>query len=73
MGRHGADDYDSIASKKVLKDGGGAQVSVHSSHRYHSKFLSDVVQALSSVDRGLIPNRVEINPEDESGNHYRLT
>ncbi len=88
LGRHGADDYDNIDSNVVLidaanyaksdatkdlKDRGGSQVSVHSSHRYHPNILSDVVQVLSSKDRDLIANRVEIHPEDELHNHYRLT
>ena len=89
LGRHGAEDYTNLPSNVVvvdakkyansdavdgLKDRRGNPVSVHSSHRYHPKILADIVQVLSSVDRGLIPNRVPRvePPTDLPPNHYEL-
>jgi esterase/lipase superfamily enzyme len=91
LGRHGADDYTNLANNVVvinaekyansdatkdLRDRRDEPVSVHSSHRYHESILADVVQVLSSVDRGLIPNRNPILPDEELepflDNHYEL-
>ena len=88
LGRHGAADYNNLPENVVVvnaekyansssiagvKDRTGEQVSVHSSHRYHEKILSDIIQALSSVDRDLITGR---EPHIKDGvpmtNHYKL-
>jgi len=89
LGRHGPEDYDNLAPNVIAvdakafanseaikgeKDRSGEQVSVHSSHRYHKKILSDMVQVLSSVDRDQIKGR-ELVADDERmvlRNHYRL-
>ena len=79
LGRHGADDYDNLASNIILinaktyankdamkgiKDREENQVSVHSSHRYHPNILSDINQVLSSIDRELISDRTPVFHDD---------
>lgn len=60
-----------------LKDRSGEKPSVHSSHRYQPPIVADIVQAISSVDRSLIPNRQEVAHTSEQPdlrpNHYVLT
>lgn len=88
LGRHGADDYDNLSSNVVMVDSKnyansqsvagctdrkGEQVSVHSSYRYHTDILADIVQVLSSVDRDQIENRELVLSETSTDhNHYRL-
>ncbi len=90
LGRHGANDYANLPRNVVvvdakahangedtegLKDRLDKQVSVHSSHRYHPEILKDIVQVLSSVDRGEIPNRERVEEPgrpDLPANHYAL-
>ena len=88
LGRHGANDYNNLSSNVVMvdareyanrdsisgyKDRVNKQVSVHSSHRYHESILSDIIQVLSSIDRGQIEGR---EPYFSDGvpmnNHYKL-
>jgi esterase/lipase superfamily enzyme len=88
LGRHGANDYDNLPGNVIAvnakkyankdsisgyKDRLGNQVSVHSSHRYHSNILTDVIQVLSSIDRDQIEGREPV-PSDglPMNNHYRL-
>ena len=47
---------DSIAAAGLI-DRARKQVSTHSSHRYHPAILADVVNVLSSIDRGEITTR----------------
>ena len=88
LGRHGPDDFDNLppnvvavnakkyANSEAIEgytDREGKQVSVHSSHRYHSAILADVIQVLSSIDRDQISGRIAY---EEAGmpmnNHYKL-
>ena len=88
LGRHGPDDYEMLppnviavnaekyANSKAIKgvkDRSGEQVSVHSSHRYHKVIVEDIKNVLSSIDRELIPNRIE-DPKTEPSlrNHFKL-
>ncbi len=61
----------------ALQDRNGEKPSVHSSHRYQPPIVADVIHAISSVDRSLIPNRqvVAHTPErpELRPNHYVLT
>ncbi|EGR1765092.1 alpha/beta hydrolase [Vibrio parahaemolyticus] len=90
LGRHGADDYDNLPANVVVIDANkyaneteikgktdrvGDQVSVHSSHRYHSKILEDLVKVISSIDRDQIEGRKRVDKgqhELPKGNHYEL-
>jgi esterase/lipase superfamily enzyme len=90
LGRHGAADYSSLADNVVvvnaekyanaaatagLTDRSGAQVSVHSSQRYHPNILNDVVQVMASIDRDQISGRQPVEAgQDEVflHNHYAL-
>ncbi len=88
LGRHGADNYDNLPENVVVidakkyansesiagyKDRKNEQVSVHSSHRYHKNILADIVQVLSSVDRGQIETREPFSHDGvEMTDHYRL-
>ncbi len=60
-----------------LRDRSGEKPSVHSSHRYQQPIVADLVHAISSVDRSLIPNRNEVTPTSglpgQRPNHYVLT
>jgi esterase/lipase superfamily enzyme len=88
LGRHGANNYDNLpdnviavdakkhANKKSIsgyKDRIGEQVSVHSSHRYHTNILTDLIQVLSSIDRNEIEGREPVRSDGIAmSNHYRL-
>jgi esterase/lipase superfamily enzyme len=88
LGRHGPDDYHNLpanviavdakkyANKEAIKteiDRAENQVSVHSSHRYHTNILIDIKQALSSIDRGQISGREPVLVNGEAmNNHYKL-
>lgn len=88
LGRHGPNNYDDLpgnvitidakayANSESIKgtlDRAGEQVSVHSSHRYHAKILSDVIQVLSSIDRDQIVGRKAVVSEGvPMRNHYQL-
>ncbi|GLS92116.1 hypothetical protein GCM10007916_31860 [Psychromonas marina] len=88
LGRHGANDYNNLPSNVIAvdakqyanktaisgyKDRTGEQVSVHSSHRYHSHILSDIIQVLSSIDRDEIEGRESVMSDGvPMSNHYRL-
>jgi len=60
-----------------LKNRSGKKPSVHSSHRYQRPIVADIVHAISSVDRSLIPNRKEVAHTSEvpgqRPNHYVLS
>ena len=88
LGRHGANDYANLPQNVVVvdaknyanaesiagtKDRAGEQVSVHSSHRYQERILTDIAKVISSIDRDQIEGR---KPYEVDGipmqNHYRL-
>ncbi|MCK5888969.1 MAG: alpha/beta hydrolase [Methylococcales bacterium] len=88
LGRHGINDYENVPNNVVAvdaktyanknsikdyKDRDKKQVSVHSSHRYHQKILSDVAQVLSSIDRDQIEGREPVISDGmTTKNHYKL-
>lgn len=88
LGRHGANDYSRLQNNVVVidakkyansesisgvKDRVGAQVSVHSSHRYHKSILADIIQVMSSIDREQIQGREPFLDNGEpSSNHFKL-
>ena len=67
-----AKEYANKVAISGYKDRTGEQVSVHSSHRHHTKIVADVTHVLASVDRHEIDGRKLVESEGMSSNHFRL-